>query len=73
MGELLICVTIALAILIIFRILIKFLLWLDDNTDIDFEFATFIIAIFITLTFGVWAVRTCIRENKKAKLERRRI
>lgn len=73
MAELLICVAIALAIMLGFGVLIKFCLWLDEHTDIDVEISIGIILAFITLTFGVWAVRACIRENKEAKLERRRI
>ncbi len=73
MEEFLICVGIALAIMVGLGLLIKFCFWLDENTDIDFEFGVGIIVTFIVLTFGVWAVRTYIRENKEAKLKRRRV
>lgn len=72
-AEFLICVAIAFAITIGLVLLIKFVLWLDENTDIDAEISIGIIGAFITLTFGVWAVRACIRENKETKLKRRRI
>ena len=72
-AEILICVGMALAITLGLCLLVFICLWLDENTDIDAEISIGIIAAFITLTFGVWAIRACIRENKEAKLERRRI
>ena len=71
--EILICVAIAFAIILGFGLIIKFCLWLDENTGIDAVMSTLIIVSFIIITFGVWLVRSCIRESKEAKLERRRI
>ena len=73
LAEFLICAAIAFAITVGLGLLIKFVLWLDENTDIDVEASAMLTAVFITIIFGVWFVRACIRENKEAKLERRRI
>ena len=73
MAEILICVAIALIIMLGFGILIKFMIWLDENKGIDAGVSTLIIVCFILTTFGVWLVRYGIRESKESKLERRRI
>ena len=73
LAEILICAGIALAIILGFGSLIKLCLWLEENTDIDGEIIIMVVVAFITMTFGVWAIRTHIRENKETKLQRRRI
>lgn len=72
-AEFLICVAIAFAIILGFGLIIAFCLWLDENKGVNAGISALVIVSFIIITFGVWLVRNCIRENKEAKLERRRI
>lgn len=76
MEEFLICAGIAIAVMLGLGILIKFIAWIDENTDINFGFILALLTAFAGITVIVFAIRREIKImeiDKAEKLERRTI